>query len=105
MEREKVYEVKIAPVAYHDISRHFYFLAKVSKEAAKRLKITLLGDIRSLKNMPQRHPVFERRGTTPGKYRQMISAGRYRIVYQIVQDEVRVDGVEDCRQDNESKTT
>jgi len=103
VDSEKIYQVKIAPAAYHDINRHFFFLAKVSKNAATRLKNTLLKDIRSLEKMPERNPMYDRIGVTPGKYRYMLSANRYRIVFEIVRNIVRVNGIEDCRQSNESK--
>lgn len=102
MEREQKYKVKVAPVAYHDLNKHFYFLARVSKEAAVRLKSTLLADIRSLEKMPERGVPYERRGVTPGKYRYKLSARQYRIVYQITGNMVRVNGIEDCRQEQDS---
>ncbi|WP_461256861.1 hypothetical protein [Treponema sp. R80B11-R83G3] len=36
-----------------------------------------------------------------GKYRYKLSYGRYRIVYQIVNDTVFVDDIQDCRQDDD----
>jgi len=103
MAHEQTYEVKIAPVAYHDLNSHFYFLARVSKGAALRLKNTLLADIRSLSDMPERNPLYERRGVAPGRYRYMLSDHRYRIVYQIVGNTVRVNGIEDCRQEKDNR--
>ena len=99
-ETEKIYNVKVAPAAYRDINSHFYFLARVSESAAKRLKETILKDIRSLEKMPERNPPYERRGIPQGKYRYMISANRYRIVYYIIGTVVRVNGIEDCRMEN-----
>ena len=96
---EQKYIVKVAAPAYDDLNKHFYFLAKVSKEAAVRLKNTLLADIRSLAEMPERNPPYMHRGVAYGKYRYKLSARRYRIVYQIDDNVIRVNGIEDCRQD------
>ena len=100
---EQKYVVKVAPPAYDDLNKHFYFLAKVSKDAAIRLKNTLLSDIRSLAEMPDRNPLYEHRGVAHGKYKYKLSAKRYRIVYQIDGNIVRVNGIEDCRQDWDSR--
>jgi mRNA-degrading endonuclease RelE of RelBE toxin-antitoxin system len=96
------YEVRISSVAYEDMNRHFYFLAQVSESAAERLKATFWKDIRSLKEMPYRTPAYNRPYLPPGKYRYLLSARRYRIVYQINNDTVNVDYIEDCRQNNET---
>ena len=102
MEREQSYTVRVSSSARRDITSHFYFLAKVSKDAAERLRNTFNKDIRSLEKMPERNPPYERRGVAPGRYRHMLSTGRYRNVYQIVGNTVRVNGIEDCRQDDGS---
>jgi len=102
MAREQKYDVKISTQAFRDLNTHFYFLAEVSKDAANRLKSTLLTDMRLLKTIPDRNPPYERRGVTPGKYRYKLSARRYRIVFHIDGNIVRVSGIEDCRQDDGS---
>ena len=40
---------------------------------------------------------------TEGKYRYMISCKRYRIVYQIDGNNVYVDDIQDCRQDDDKR--
>jgi plasmid stabilization system protein ParE len=95
------YEIRISPVAFDDLNRHFYFLARVSENAAERLKKTILKDIRSLDEMPERTPPYDRPYLPPGKYRYLLSAGRYRIVYQVNDTIIHVDYIEDCRQNNE----
>ncbi|GHT67596.1 hypothetical protein FACS1894110_13390 [Spirochaetia bacterium] len=96
------YEVRISSVAYDDLNNHFHFLARVSESAAERLKAGILKDIRSLKEMPYRTPAYNRPYLPPGKYRYLLSARRYRIVYQINDDTINVDYIEDCRQNNET---
>ncbi|GHV89486.1 hypothetical protein AGMMS50267_18460 [Spirochaetia bacterium] len=96
------YEVRISSVAYDDLNNHFHFLARVSEGAAERLKAAILKDIRSLKEMPHRTPAYNRPYLPPEKYRYLLSAQRYRIVYQINGDTVNVDYIEDCRQNNKT---
>jgi plasmid stabilization system protein ParE len=95
------YTVRVSPIAFDDLNRHFYFLARVSASAAERLKKTILKDIRSLDELPNRTPIYDRPYLPPGKYRYLLSAGRYRIVYQVNDKTVNVDYIEDCRQNNE----
>ncbi|MCL2463309.1 MAG: hypothetical protein FWF44_11630 [Defluviitaleaceae bacterium] len=58
----------------------------------------LLADIKSLEKFPFRNPVYNRPYLPIGKYRNMISAERYRIVYQVDGNFVFVDDIQDCRQ-------
>jgi plasmid stabilization system protein ParE len=80
---------------------HFIFLAKVNEAAARRLLDRFMKDIRSLVSMPFSYPLYNRPFLPKGKYRYMLSAKRYRIVYQVVNDTVYIDDVQDCRQDDD----
>ena len=96
---EKVYQVIIASDANDRIYDHFEFLARVSVNAANKLLDGLLKDIRKLRTDPFRYPVYNRPYLPTGKYRYILSNKRYRIVYQIIGNQVFVDDIEDCRQD------
>ena len=98
---EAVYKVIVAPTANDRMSDHYEFLARVSPDAARRLLDILLEDILSLEKYPYRNPVYERPYIQPLKYRYLISAKRYCIVYQIAGDTVFVDDIQDCRQDDD----
>ena len=99
MESEgKVYKIVIDPTANDRMYDHFEFLARVSEIAAEKLLVRLVADIRSLEYMPYRNPVYNRPYLKGGKYRYMMSGGRYRIVYQIEEDAVFVEDIQDCRQ-------
>ena len=104
MESEEIlYHVIIAPAASDRMYDHFEFLARVSETAAHKLLDGLIKDINSLEQMPYRNPIYDRPYLQSGKYRYMISCGRYRIVYQIEERNVFVDDIQDCRQsDNRS---
>ncbi len=94
-----VFTVKVASAANDRMREHFEFLARVSEAAASHLVDELVSDIRSLERSPFRCPLFERAGIKKGKYRFLVSAKRYRVVYQVVGNTVFVDDIQDCRQD------
>ena len=71
---------------------HFEFLGRVSVYSANLLLEELLKDIRSLETLPFRNPPYNR---------PYLPVGRYRIVYQIDDDSVFVDDIQDCRQDDD----
>jgi len=93
------FTVKVAHAANDRMCEHFEFLARVNEAAAIQLIEALVSDIRSLERIPSRCPMFERAGIKKGKYRFLISAKRYRVVYQVTGDTVYVDDIQDCRQD------
>ena len=95
---DTVYEVIVAPAAGDKMYEHFEFLARVSDTAAEKLLNVFMKDIRSLERMPHRNPVYDRPYIQVGKYRYMLSYGRYRIVYQIEGNTVFIDDIQDCRQ-------
>ena len=98
---EMGYTVFVSPAANDRMYEHFEFLAQVSESAAERLLDRLVGDIRSLEIMPYRNPIYDRPYLKGGKYRYMVSCGRYRIVYQIENRVVYIDDIQDCRQSDE----
>lgn len=102
--RGGTFTVKVAPAANDRMRDHFDFLARVSEAAAIQLVDELVSDIRSLERSPFRCPCFERAGIKKGKYRFLISAKRYRVVYQISGDTVFVDDIQDCRQDSDKNS-
>ena len=95
------HRVLVSPAANDRMHDHFLFLAQVSEKAARNLLAQLVKDIKSLENMPQRNPYFDRPYLEQGKYRYMLSYRRYRIVYQIARDCVFIEDIQDCRQDND----
>ena len=102
MENEgKAYKIVIDPAANDRMYDHFEFLARVIETAAEKLLTGLVTDISSLEYMPYRNPVYNRPYLKSGKYRYMMSCGRYRIVYQIEENIVFVDDIQDCRQSDQ----
>jgi len=98
MDSERTYIVVVDPAANDRMYDHFEFLAQVSETAAENLLEGLIADIRTLEHMPYRNPVYSRPYIKSGKYRYMMSCGKYRIVYQFDYNTVFVEDIQDCRQ-------
>ena len=97
------YTVIVDPAVNDRMYDHFEFLARVSESAAESLLGKLIEDIHSLEHMPYRNPIFNRPYVKSGKYRYMVSCEKYLIVYQIIDDTVFIDDIQDSRQaDNRS---
>jgi len=95
---DKEYTVIIDPAVNDRMYEHFEFLARVSESAVEHLLDKLVADMRSLERMPYHNPVFNRVYLTSGKYRYMVSCEKYLIVYQIIDDTVFIDDIQDSRQ-------
>ena len=80
---------------------HFLFLAQVSENAENKLLDQILNDIKSLEYLPQNNPYLDRPYLEKRKYRYKLSYKRYRIVYQIVNNCVLIEDIQDCRQSDE----
>jgi mRNA-degrading endonuclease RelE of RelBE toxin-antitoxin system len=80
---------------------HFVFLAQVSPSGAEKLLESLTRDMKSLENNPYAYPYYNRPHSNTRKYRYILSYSRYRIVYQVVNNTVYVDDIQDCRQDDD----
>jgi len=97
----KAYKVIVDPAANDKMGDHLEFLARVGGAAAERLLNQLVADMRSLEFMAHRNPMHNGPYLKNGKYRYMMSSDRYRIVYQIEDDMVFVEDIQDCRQSDD----
>jgi len=95
---ETEYNIIVDTAANDRMYDHFEFLARVNINAADNLLDCLSQSMSSLKNSPHRNPVYDRPYLPKGKYRYLISCDRYRIVYQIIENCVYIDDIQDCRQ-------
>ena len=96
---EQEYVVSISDAALSMLDSHIDFLARVSLNAARKLMDEVLNDISSLTENPQRFPCFDNEFIPNNRYRRMLSAKRYLVVYEIDTNSVSVDYILDCRQD------
>lgn len=100
MESEnKKYKVIISDDAAQMLVSHSRFLAQVSKMAALRLIAEFNEEAKSLEEFPERNPYLSDPLVPAGKYRKLLMAKRYPLIYQVKGGDVYVDAVVDCRQD------
>ena len=97
----KTYDIVISDAALALLDAHMVFLAKVNGNAARHTMTDILNSIESLGKNPNRYPVYESPFISHNRYRKMLCAKRYLIIYEVLDDTVFVDYVLDCRQDYE----
>jgi len=95
----KSYRVIISDEAAQMLVSHARFLAQVSETAAQQLISEFSEKAKSLENFPERNPWLSDPLVPPGKYRKLLMAKRYLLLYQVKGENVYVDAVVDCRQD------
>lgn len=76
------YNIYLTPRAQADIAAAFAYLKERSPQAAVRWYNCITADIVTLRQMPERCPALHAAGV---KCRQLIR-GRYRVVFDIVED-------------------
>lgn len=98
---DKKYAVIISDEAAQMLVSHARFLAQVSEVAALRLIEEFEEKAKSLEELPERNPWLDDPLISKGKYRKLLMAKRYLLVYQIKSDTVHVDAMVDYKQDYE----
>ncbi len=95
----KKYQVIVSDRSAAMLINHVRFLANVSVSAAQELRNDIISAAKELEKLPQRHPWFYYEGLPANKYRKKLVAKRYLLIYQIIDKNVYIDYVLDCRQD------
>lgn len=95
------YDIIISDAALAMLDSHMDFLARVSASAATGLMNEILDDIASLSENPERFPAYDNQFIPDNRYRRMLSAKRYLVLYEIDGATVFIDYIVDCRQDYE----
>jgi plasmid stabilization system protein ParE len=95
----KIYQVIISEEAARMLASHARFLAQVSETAALSLIAEFDEKAKLLKQFPERNPRLSDPLIPTGKYRKLLIAKRYLLIYLVKGDKVYVDAVVDCRQD------
>ena len=93
------YEVILQDPAIEMLINHARFLAQVSVTAAERLATEFYDNANSLKTMPERCPWLFDPIIPDYKYRKLIFEKHYMLLFQIIDNNVFVDAMIDCRQD------
>jgi len=78
---------------------HARFLAQVSETAAQHLITEFEKKAKSKEDFPERNPWLSDPLVPSGKYRKLLMAKRYLLIYQIKDGTVYVEAVVDSRQD------
>lgn len=95
----KLYKVIISDEAAQMLVSHSRFLAQVNETAALQLIAEFNEKANSLEKFPERNPWLSDPLAPSGKYRKLLMAKRYLLVYQVKDVTVYIDAVVDCRQD------
>ena len=85
------------PEAIQDVDEHLIFLSKASKEAAFQLNEQLLDAANSLRDFPERNPLFDMTENFPLKARKMVVNKKYLMIYVVENDIVKIYRVLDTR--------
>jgi hypothetical protein len=95
------YRVLVSQAATDMLASHAAFLARVSPQAAKRLRSSFYEAAKSLESMPLRCPTLKDPCIPENKYRFLVFAKRYMLLFQMddATGTVFVDYTLDCRQD------
>jgi len=100
-----MYRVRLARHADTMLLSHTKFLANVSPPAARKL----VSDFKKAKNKlakdPNQFPFadeFDALGIPQKTYRKCIFYGRYKALFLIENDNVYIDAIIDCRQENKN---
>jgi hypothetical protein len=96
---ERKYNVKVDYGANDRMYDHIRFLTNVSIEAADNLYDSLVESINELETNPGICPLYTSWYRTDIKLHYKMCGKRYRIVFEIIVNEVYVYDIQDCRQD------
>ncbi|MDD4924841.1 MAG: type II toxin-antitoxin system RelE/ParE family toxin [Dehalococcoidales bacterium] len=96
---KKIYRVIISDEAAQMLVSHARFLAQVSETAALQLIDEFNKKAKSLEKFPERNPRLSDPLVPAGKYRKLLMAKRYLLIYLVKGNNVYVDAMVDCRQD------
>ena len=91
--------------AERSLDEAYEFLETVSPVAAAKMYNNIMDDVLRLATMPLIGPVEPWLDEEPVTFRSFVSCKRYKIVYDIEDDNVFIADVWDCRQDPEKLKT
>jgi len=96
----KKYNVEIMPAANRKLGHHIEFLARASKPAAKRLYSDYQNALKFLEKSPESCPPYitQKLSDANLKYKLFGNKDRYRIVFEMIDNNVFAYDIQDCRQ-------
>ena len=99
MENQSKYNVIISERAMQMLVSNVAFVSQVSINAGQRLTDEFEKTANSLEFMPQRCSWLSGEYIPKNQYRYILFEKRYMLIFQIIDNNVYVDYVVDCRQD------
>ena len=97
----KKYNVLIAPSVDSRLAEHVEFLARVSESAALRLYEEYENALGFLEDVPKSCSIYTPKVPIDAELRYKLFFERYRIVFEIINRDVYVYDIQDCRQDTD----
>ena len=101
MMRKQKYNVSVDPAANERMLDHVRFLAQVSISAAEKLYNIMVEAIAELENNPEICPIYTIQNLVDAELRYKLCGKRYRMVFEIVKNNIYVYDIQDCRQDSD----
>ena len=95
------YHVLVEPMADRKFAYHIEFLARVNELAAAQLYESYEEAIEYLQSTPESCPPYFPQLPSDSELRCKLFGKRYRIVFEILGDEVYIYDIQDCRQDED----
>ena len=96
--QDKKYKIIISDKALQMFASHISFLAQVNKNAAVRLKNTIMKEIKELEYLPEKYSWLIDDMLPIKKYHKKLINKRYLIIYQIKENTVYVEYIIDGRE-------
>ena len=97
----KRYDVFVEPSADKRLADHIEFLARVSEKAATQLYDAYEEALSFLEGTPESCPLYFSKTLVNEELRFKMFYKRYRIVFEVIGNEVYAYDIQDCRQDDE----
>jgi len=100
VERDQ-YSVFVDPSADRRLAEHFEFLSRVSEDAAYRLYSEYEEALNYLEDSPESCPPYRPKMPIDAELKYKLFGKRYRIVFEIIDNNVYAYDIQDCRQDTD----
>jgi len=98
---EKYYSVNVNPAAIVKLAGHVEFLARINENAAISLCDSYEETLVFLKHTPEICPLYKSNISIDAELRYKLFGKRYRIIFEIIDNDVFVYNIQDCRQDDD----